>query len=459
MIKQVKFAIIGAGTVGLTALGIIRKQTENFVLIQDGPYGTTCARVGCMPSKALIHAANHFYHATHSDVFGVRGAEHLTLDQPHVMQRVRAFRDRFTGGVEQGTTDTLKSEQLIEGRAELVGPNLIEVNGQRIEAERIIIGTGSRPAVPQAWQQVLGERLITSDHIFELETLPKRIAVIGLGVIGLELGQALARMGVEVTGFEATERIGGLQAPQTNSVAQTILNADFKIHLGQAVDVETEGEHAVIVCGDERVHVDKVLVSIGRRPNLDGLGLQSLGVALDERGMPPFNPQTMQVADLPVFLAGDAANYRPILHEAGEEGRIATMNAIHYPNIESFKRKTPLGVTFTEPGLAFFGQRFSEVNPASTAIAEFSLERNNGRAIVMGEDHGMILLFADKSSRKLIGGELVMPQAEHMAHLLNWVTELGLTVDQILDLPFYHPVLEEAVESALKTLRSELKTS
>lgn len=181
-----------------------------------------------------------------------------------------------------------------------------------------------------------------------------------------------------------------------------------------------------------------------------------MGVALNERGWPSFNPQTMQIESLPVFIAGDASGYRPSLHEAGEEGRIAALNAISYPQIKTHRRKTPLGIAFTEPGLAFFGQRYNELDLVKTILVEFDLHRNNGRAIVMGEDHGVIVLFADRASAKLLGGELVMPQAEHLAHLLNWAIEIELTVDQILDLPFYHPVLEEAVESALKMLRSAL---
>lgn len=109
--RRVKFVIIGAGTVGLTALGLIRKQTDNFVLIQSGAFGTTCARVGCMPSKALIYAANRYYHAMHASEFGVCGVEKLSVDQVRVMQRVRAFRDRFTGGIQQGSTDTLDKKK------------------------------------------------------------------------------------------------------------------------------------------------------------------------------------------------------------------------------------------------------------------------------------------------------------------------------------------------------------
>ncbi len=455
--RRVKFAIMGAGRVGLTALSLIRKQTDNFVVIQSGAFGTTCARVGCMPSKALIHAANHFYHATHAAEFGVRGGEKLSVDRASVMQRVRAFRDRFTGGIQQGSTDTLDEKNLILGAAKFVAPNVLEVNGEQIEAERIIIGSGSRPFVPQAWRDALGDKLLTSDEIFDLAQLPKRVAVIGLGVIGLELGQAMSRLGVEVVGFEAVQALGGLMTSAAINQTEQLLTREFPIYRGQAVDVRREGEQAVVVRGDEVFEFDAVLVSIGRRANIDNLGLDKLGVALNERGWPNFNPQTMQVENLPVFIAGDASGYRPILHEAGEEGRIATFNAISYPQIKAHRRKTPLGITFTEPGLAFFGQRYNELDLTKTAVAEFDLHRNNGRAIVMGEDHGVIVLFADRISAKLLGGELVMPQAEHLVHLLNWAIEMGLTVDQILDMPFYHPVLEEAVESALKMLRSALR--
>lgn len=454
--RKVQFAIIGAGTVGLTALGLIRKQTDDFVLIEGGAFGTTCARVGCMPSKALIHAANHFHHAVHSDAFGVRGGDSLSVDPTFVMERVRRFRDRFTSGIEAGTTQNLDEKNLIKGYAKFVAPNRLSVNGEEIEAERIIIGTGSSPIVPPAWREALGERLLTSDNLFNLTTLPKRVAVIGLGVIGLELGQALSRLGVKVTGFEALNTIGGLSHPDAIVEAVRLMEKDFSIYLGQAVEVTTKADCAVIQRGDERFEVDAVLVSIGRSANIKSLDLAQLGLPLDTAGRPPFNVETMQVADLPVFIAGDASGFRPILHEAGEEGRIATLNAIGFPAIQSYRRKTPLGITFTEPGMAFFGLRHGQLHANETVSYAFNLNRNNGRAIVMDEDHGVIVLYADKSSRKLIGGELVMTQAEHFAHALNWLVELNLTLDQILALPFYHPVLEEAVESALKGLRAQL---
>ncbi|MGE4502584.1 MAG: dihydrolipoyl dehydrogenase [Thiomicrospira sp.] len=456
--RKVRFAIIGAGTVGLTALGLIRKQTDDFVLIEGGALGTTCARVGCMPSKALIHAASHYHHAVHSDAFGVIGGENLAVDQAFVMARVRRFRDRFTSGIEAGTTQDLDAAHFIRGYATLTAPNRLIVNGEQIEAERIIIGTGSTPVVPAPWRDKLGARLLTSDNVFDLTVLPRRVAVIGLGVIGLELGQALSRLGVEVIGFEAAQTIGGLTHPDAIAQAIELISREFPIHLGQAVDVDATEDSARVHCGKEVFEVDAVLVSIGRRANLNGLGLEHLGVPLDASGRPPLNPNTMQVADLPVFIAGDASSFRPILHEAGEEGRIATLNAMNYPQVSTYRRKTPLGITFSEPGMAFFGERYIALDSNRHVSFSFHLSRNNGRAIVMDEDQGVIVLYADRATQKLVGGELVMSRAEHFAHALNWLVELELTLDRILDLPFYHPVLEEAVESALKGLRAALRT-
>jgi dihydrolipoamide dehydrogenase len=446
--RKVKFAILGAGTSGLTALGKIRKQTEDYVMINGGHFGTTCARVGCMPSKALIQSANQFYKRNQFNEFGISGAEQLSIDDAKVMQRVRRLRDRFTGGVKSASTDILSADNLIEGYAKFTGPNQLEVNGETIEAERIIIATGSRPVIPEAWK-TLGEKLLTSDEIFELEALPKRIAVIGLGVIGLELGQALSRLGVEVIGFEMLQTIGGLQSPQASKKAIEIIGQEFPIHLGSAAQLKDNGDTVSVTVEELTFEVDAVLASLGRRPNIDNLDLDKAGVQLDEKAMPDFNLNSMQIEDKPIFIAGDVNGFRPILHEAGHEGKIAVSNAISFPEIQAYKRQTLLAVAFTDPDIAFFGQMYTDLDLGKTSVTEFHLERNNGRAIVMAEDHGVICLYADKETKKLLGGELVMPHAEHFAHLLAWAVAQELTIKQLIKMPFYHPVLEEAVQSGL----------
>ncbi len=455
VMKKVKYAILGAGTSGLTAMGQIRKETDSFVMINGGHLGTTCARVGCMPSKAMIHSANLYHKRLQFDMFGLSGGEQVEISQEKVMQRVRTLRDRFTGGVRAGSTDKLPPENFIDGYAKFIGPNQLEVNGEVIEAERIIVATGSRPVVPGPWQ-ALGDKLLTSDEIFELESLPKRLAVIGLGVIGLELGQALSRLGVEVIGFEMLNSIGGLSSPQASAKAIELFSNEFPIHLGAAAELIDDGDTVTVKVNGEAFEVDAVLASLGRRPNIDLLDLDKAGVQLNERGMPSFDIHSMQIEDKPIFIAGDVNTFRPILHEAGHEGKIAALNAMSFPEITKFKRKTWLGVAFTDPDIAMFGASYRDLNLEQTVVTDFHLERNNGRAIVMGEDHGVICLYADKQSKKLLGGELVMPHAEHFAHLLAWAVEQELTVMELLKMPFYHPVLEEAVQSALYQLSAAI---
>ena len=455
--KKVKYAIVGAGTSGLTALGEIRKHTDDFVIINGGHYGTTCARVGCMPSKAMIHSANHFYEAKHFAEIGINGAEGLTIDSAKVMERVRGFRDRFTGGIIRSTTENL-GEKRIDGYAKFIDEMTLEVNGEKIQAERIILATGSAPVVPAPWKAI-GDKLLTSDEIFELDTLPKRIAVIGLGVIGLELGQSMARLGCDVTGIEMLETVGALSSPEAIEKAKELFGAEMDLHLGVAAEVmpNPDNENEVLIkAGDKQIVVDAVLASLGRRPNLASLDLPAGGIQVDERGMPSFDLHSAQIEDKPIFIAGDLNGFRQILHEAGDEGRMAVANAMSFPEISRFERKTALGVAFTDPQIGLVGARMSECDNDTTAKVVFHLERNNGRAIVNGTDRGTLVLAADKASKQLIGAELFMADAEHLAHMLAWVIQQKMTVMDILRLPFYHPVMEEALQSALRDLAHEV---
>lgn len=453
--RKVKYAILGAGSSGLTALGIIRKQTDDFVIINGGPLGTTCARVGCMPSKTIIQSANLNFKTHDLSEFGLEGGESLKVDNVKVLQRVRRIRDRFTGGVIAGSTETLNPCQFIEGYAKFIGENQLEVNGEIIEAEKIIIATGSRPVIPAPWLE-LGEKLITSDDIFELTDLPKRIAVIGLGVIGLELGQALSRLGVEVIGFEMQNTVGGLSSPVVIEKAIDMFSKEFPMYLGAAAQLEKTESGVKVSIEKESFEVDLVLAALGRRPNIDAIQLEKAGVQLDKRGMPSFNVNTMQIEDKPLFIAGDVDVFRPILHEAVHEGKIATLNAIDFPDVTAYKRKTSLGIAFTDPDIGFFGRSYRDLDLQKVEVINFNLEKNNGRAIVMAEDYGIISLYGDKESKRLIGGEIFMPHAEHFTHLLTWAVEQEMTVLDIIKMPFYHPVLEEAIQAALYLLYKAL---
>ena len=461
--------IIGAGSAGLAAVREVSKRTERFLLINDGPYGTTCARVGCMPSKLLIEAANA-YHQRHTLAeFGIHGADALGVDLPAVLRRLRKLRDDFVAGTLQ-VTDNLGARS-IAGRARLLGPQQVQVDrpdgtSTTYHAKSIILAPGSKPVLPPEWQ-ALGQRILTSDTIFEQASLGPRIAVIGMGPIGIELAQALARLGVEVTGYATKELIGGLSDPAINAALGQSLQRDLTLHTGPAATLHatTDGSGGIEVrSGEHRTVVDQVLVAIGRRPQLAGLGLDTLGVALDDKGMPPVNPKTMQIADLPVYLAGDAYHQRPLLHEAADEGHIAGMNALA-PAPHCYQRRTPLAIVFSDPNAAVIGQSFRALQaqaqePDGAAFVTGSVNfARQGRARASQHNHGRLNVYASPTTGRLLGAELCAPAGEHLAHLLALAIDQKLTVGQLLGMPFYHPVLEEGLRTALRDAARQLDAS
>jgi len=452
--RNVDVAIIGSGSAGLNAMGQVRKAGKTFVLINGGEPGTTCARVGCMPSKAMIQVAEDYHRRTHLGKFGVDGHEALTLDVGEAMEHVQDLRDTFVDRVLTNSTDDMPEDLFIQDYARFLEPTLLEVAGQRIRAGAVIIATGSRPLLPTAWQP-FGDRILTTDTLFELEDLPSSVAVIGLGTIGLELGQSLSRLGVDVTGFDQLHTIAGITDPEVVQAAIEVIGKEFPLHLGHAAEISEEGDQLRVSAGEHSVLVERVLCSIGRVPNIDRLGLENLGMPLDERGLPAFDSNSMQVGDLPVFIAGDVNGERPILHEAGDEGRIAGWNAARGER-QRFRRKTPLFINFCDPNICAVGQRFSELDTDATAVGQIKFAPV-GRALIMGKNRGVLRVYADKRTGRLRGSEMIGPKGENLAHLLCWCIEQRLTVGDVLRMPFYHPVIEEALQAALYDLYSKVE--
>lgn len=450
-IERVDVAIVGAGTAGLAALREIRKRTDDFVLINAGSYGTTCARVGCMPSKALIAAANAFHARTRLDEFGIRGGEALVADIPAVLHRVRVLRDHFVSGVLKATEDL--GSRNIAAHARLDGPNRLIAGEHVIEAKRIVLAPGSSPIVPEQWR-AFGDRIITSDTLFEQKDLPRRIGVVGLGAIGVEIAQALARLGIEVYGFDGADRIAGVSDERIAQVAQDLLAQEFAIHLGAQVELAEADDGIEMRWDGGNVVVDKVIASVGRRPNLKGLGLDTLGVPLDDKGMPEVDSNTMRIGDTTIFLAGDANGQRPLLHEGADDGHIAGLNATSENPIH-LSRRIPLSVVFSDPQIASVGQRAGERNPRTILTGEVSFARQ-GRARTMQENYGLLRLYAARENGRLLGAEMVAPAAEHMGHLLALAIGQKLTVHDLLRMPFYHPTLEEGLRTALRMIAREL---
>ena len=459
---EVDVAVIGAGTAGLAAYRAATAAGKRAVVIEGGAYGTTCARVGCMPSKLLIAAAEAAHAIGRAPGFGVHGGE-ARVDGRAVMARVKAERDRFVGFVLEGV-DNIPEADHVRGYAWFLDPHTLEVEGGPvIRARAIVIATGSRPAIAPMLQD-LGDRLVINDDVFDWDDLPRSVAVFGPGVIGLEIGQALSRLGVRVVVLGRGGRLGPITDPYVHKAAVEAFAAEFELdadahvagvkRVDDGVEIEYVGPE-----GDKRVErFDYVLAATGRIPNVDRLGLERTGLQLGARGVPVHDPYTLQAGTSPVFIAGDASDDKALLHEAADEGRIAGENAARFPGVAAGSRRAPLGIVFTDPQIAIVGGGFAALKTRALTAGEVSFD-DQGRSRVMLRNTGHLRVYADPATGKFLGAEMVGPDAEHIGHLLAWALQAGMTVKQMLEMPFYHPVVEEGLRTALRDLAAKIAES
>lgn len=458
--RSVDVAIIGAGTAGLTAYKSARDYTDDVLLIEGGSYGTTCARVGCMPSKLLIAAAEVAHNVARAPQFGIH-AQAVEINGVEVMARVRGLRDYFVGAVLE-SVEAIDSAHKLKGYARFIDDRRLQVdNHTRVTANAIVIATGSSPHYPDGFN-VLGDRLLTTDSLFDWHDLPKSVAVFGAGAVGLELAQALHRLGVKVFLFGKGGAIGPLTDPAVMDTCRQIFQDEFYFDPDAHVThMQADGGQALIRFTDSAGRArsetfDYVLAATGRVPNIAQLQLQNTSLELDANGIPSFHPYSLQAGNSHIFLAGDVNAAHPVLHEAADEGRTAGANAGRYPDIRVGLRRAALNVTFCEPQLALVGRAYAELESACFATGEASFA-DQGRSRVMGVNRGLLRLYAQPGTGLLLGAEMCAPQAEHLSHLLAWACQQRLDIGTLLDLPFYHPVVEEGLRTALKDVRRKLR--
>ncbi|KPK66874.1 MAG: hypothetical protein AMS21_00270 [Gemmatimonas sp. SG8_38_2] len=462
----VDVAILGAGSAGLSAWRSAKKEAAkkegaSVAMIDPGPFGTTCARVGCMPSKLLVAAADAAHHVRQVSKLGIY-AEGVRVEGREVLQRVQRERDRFVGFVLDVIEDAKSAGEIIEGSARIVGPGRLVVGGEtEVHYNRLVIATGSTPIVPLPFRGI-ENALITNEDVFELQAFPKSMLVVGLGSIGLELGQAFHRLGIRTTLLGIEGLIGPLTDPIILEQARETLSQELDIHTEyqlEKIERVDEGVRVRFVdsAGKERDETfERVLMAAGRVSSLRRLGLENLGISPDEEGRYGVDPDTLQLGDAPVFVAGDANELHPVLHEAADDGRIAGQNAALFPNIRAAWRRTPLSIVFTDPQIAIVGGGYEGLGDCAASAGEVSFH-NQGRARVQGVNAGKVRIYAEQHSGRILGAELFGPGVEHLSHLLAWAVQADMTVDDALGMPFYHPVLEEGIRTALRDLNANLR--
>lgn len=443
--RQCDVIVIGAGTAGLHAYKTAIARGTDTVIVERGPGGSTCTRVGCMPSKLLIAAARTARTCADAERFGI-GTGSLSIDAAAVWARVRRERDRFDDAI-RDEYHAIPNDHRLHGLARFTGRESIQVGDDRIVARQgIIIATGARPIVPDTLESVR-DMVHTHETIFELDQLPQAMAVLGAGPVGLELAQAFARLGVAVTLFDPGETVAGLADPETNAAAIAALGQEVTLHLGVEAKAEpTDDGRARLSWQGGSATVDLILAATGRPPELKELDLAATGLDLDDHGTPVFDPQSRRCGDSAIFIAGDANSWRPVLHEAARGGRIAATVAT---GGEAPRPLPAFAITFTEPNLTEVGMAFDAL-PDDVRIGCAKVA-DNGRATVDGVAQGLVRLYADRDGT-LLGASIAAPEGEHLGHLVALAIDQGMDAARFADQPWYHPTVEELLQMAARDI-------
>ncbi|MCM3759284.1 dihydrolipoyl dehydrogenase [Alkalihalobacillus oceani] len=456
--NEVDTLVIGSGPGGYVAAIRAAQLGQKVTIVEKGEMGGVCLNVGCIPSKALITAGHRYHQAKHSDDMGIV-AENVALNFEKVQEWKGSVVKKLTGGVE-GLLKGNKVE-IVRGEAYFASANSVRVmdekSAQTYNFKNCIIATGSRPIEIPGFKY--SERVINSTGALALKEVPKKLVVIGGGYIGIELTGAYSNMGTEVVVLEGTKQIlGGFEKQMAKLVERRLKKngVDFKMEAMAKSVEETENGVKVTaeVKGAEEVfEADYVLVTVGRKPNTDEIGLEQIGVELDERGIIKVDKQC-RTSVSNIYAIGDIVPGPPLAHKASYEGKVAA-EAIAGEKAEVDYLAIP-AVVFSEPELATVGYNEKEAKDAGYDViaAKFPFAAN-GRALSLNDADGFMKLITRKDDGLVIGAQIAGPNASDMIAELGLAIETGMTAEDIALTIHAHPTLGEitmeAAEVALGT--------
>jgi pyruvate/2-oxoglutarate dehydrogenase complex dihydrolipoamide dehydrogenase (E3) component len=441
--------VIGAGMAGINATGRAADAGKRVALIERDRVGGTCPVRGCIPSKALIRSAEVAHEARRAAEFGVRVGE-VEVDFAAVMARVRGIIDRGSNGA-RSYLESLDGVDLIDGEARFSGSHDVEVNGTTLSAPHIIVATGASPSVPPI-PGLADVPFLTSDSVLELTERPDRIVMIGGGPIALELGQALSRLGSQVTMVEMLPRLLPSEEPEiVEMLTAYLVDEGLQILTGAQIQEVQAGPRVVVThAGTTRtLEGDALVVATGRAPETAALNLETAGVEMGKKGI-TVNDR-LETTHSSIFAAGDVVGppYGAWTPVARYMGVSAAENSLGLDPHEVDTDPGPRAV-FTDPELAMVGMTEAEAREAGhdvgTGVSEFS----GGKARAWGEERGMVKVVVEKGTRRILGARILAYHAADLIHPVAVAMNAGDgSVDPILNTRHIHPTLGETVAGAV----------
>jgi dihydrolipoamide dehydrogenase len=448
---EVEVLVIGGGPGGYVAAIRAAQLGKKVTLVDRAEVGGVCLNRGCIPSKALISASKNYEQAQSMGDIGI-SVEGVKLDYKKVQEWKQGIVNKLTGGVGQ----LLKGNgvQVVPGEALFVNDKEVRVvdnyDVNRYRFEHCIIATGSRPIELKSLPY--GKRVISSNEALSLNEVPKKMVVIGGGYIGIELGSTYAKFGTEVTILEGSEAIlPGFDKRLTQMVSKNLKKNGVTIHTNAlAQSVTEEGDQATVsaeIKGETKTFTaDYVLVTVGRRPNTDEIGLEAINMKVDDRGLIEVDKQCKtNVAN--VYAIGDIVPGPALAHKASYEGKIAAeaiaglTSEVDYVVIPS--------VVFSDPEIASVGldEREAKDKGYDTSVGKFPFAVN-GRAMSLNHTDGFVQVIAEKETGIVLGVQIVGPEASDLIAEAGLAIEMGATLEDIALTIHAHPTLGEVVMEA-----------
>jgi dihydrolipoamide dehydrogenase len=443
--------VIGSGPGGYVAAIRAAQLGLDVTLVEKEDIGGICLNHGCIPSKALIHAADLYRSVEEADSIGIQ-TDSLDLDMGQLQEWKNGVVSRLTGGVEM--LEEQNGVDIVQGEASFRDPKTIHVTdeegGSTLSFEHCIIATGSRP-IELPGIEYDGETVISSREALQLESVPDSLVVIGGGYIGMELGMVYQKLGSDVTVLEAGDRILGGNDPDAASIV-----ADRAEELGMDIRTEiqadevTVGGTATVRAGDTTIEASKVLVAVGREPNTEGLDLDDAGVTVTGDGFVETD-ERLQTDVSHIYAIGDVTDQPLLAHKASKEGKIAAEVVAGRRSAKDY-RAMPACV-YTDPEIAEVGLGPEEAREqgysVTTGMFSFSA---NGRALTMDEAEGFVKLVGTEEDNVLLGAVICGTGASELLSELALAIEMGALVDDIALTVHPHPTLSEAVMEAADDL-------
>ncbi len=435
----------------------LSKGMANILMVGAGPIGGTCVNVGCVPSKYLLEASHTHFYPQHPKFAGIE-ASSPNFDFGRVMEGLRTVVSKFREEKYERILQSYANVEMIEGKARFKSPNEIEIlNGSKNEVggKNVIIATGSRPTAPPI--EGLGETgYITSDTIWTLNELPDRLAVIGGGAIGLELGQALLHFDSEVTIIEALPRImAAAEAEISEILGNKLVQEGMKFFIKARISKagrKNGGKFLEVVTaqGKSTVECDEILVATGRAPNTDQLSLENAGVETDQRGFIKTDP-TMKTSNPRIYAAGDCVSKRLMLETlSAREGVVAASSVIgEKASIDYLS--TPWAV-FTNPQIAAVGYTEDEyVKQTGSCSCRVVQLANVTKAAMLGETEGVVKLVINPKNDRVVGLHVLSPLATEYIIEGVYAIKHGATYEDIVNTTHVFPTLAEGVKLAAQS--------